>query len=476
MRLGGDVQIDRASSSGRIRHLKGLTMKLRIPRITTGLVAALMFSSGTPVFAHGGGGGGGHGGGHGGGGGGHGGGHGGGARGFSGSSGGMRGSSAGMARAGGNFSSGAAGRSNFVGRNFGGAGNVGRSATNFNHNFSHNGYGGYGRYGYGYRGYGFGYGGWGGYGFGFYPGFGFGLGLGLGYGLYGGYGGYGGYGSAWGLGYGGYGGYGGGYGSAWGLGGGYGGYGGGYGSAWGLGGGYGGYGGGYGYPTYYNSTVYSNPSAAQSAQPQTPDTEQYISIGEQAFGSGQYQSALRDWQHAMVDNPRNGGVALMIAQAMFALGQYEQAAGAVQMGMQILPEGEWGTVVKNYSQIYPNIQNYTDQVKTLEKARETHPDDPALRFLLGYHFGYLGYPQQAVRELDKAPDLQPRDLGAQKLRDLFATQAGLPARPPTVIQRRARETIPARPDIGPVISAEPSDADATLPAEPAETTATETSP
>jgi tetratricopeptide (TPR) repeat protein len=352
-----------------------------------------------------------------------------------------------MSRAGASFSSGAAGRSNFVGRNFGGRANVGRSATNINHSFSHNGYGGYGHYAYGNRGYGFGYGGWGGYGFGFYPGFAFGLGYGL----------YGGYGLGWGYGYGGYGG---------------------YGSAWGLGyGGYGGYGGGnvYGYPAYYNSTAYSDPSPAQIAQQQTPDTEQYISTGEQAFGSGQYQTALRDWQHAMVDNPRNGGIMLMIAQAMFALGQYDQAAGAVQMGMQMLPEGEWGTVVKNYTQIYPNVQNYTDQLKTLETARKTHPDDPALRFLLGYHFGYLGYPKHAARELDKALDLQPKDLGAQKLRDLFATQAGLPARPAAVIPQRARETIPATPDIGPAIPAEQSDEDATSPAELTETIAAESS-
>jgi tetratricopeptide (TPR) repeat protein len=257
------------------------------------------------------------------------------------------------------------------------------------------------------------------------------------------------------------------------LGYGYGGYGG-YGSGWGLGyGGYGGYGGGYGYPAYYNGTAYNDPSPAQIAQPQTPDSEQYISTGEQAFGSGQYQIALREWQHAMVDNPKNGGVVLMIAQAMFALGQYDQAAGAVQMGMQMLPEGEWGTVVKNYTQLYPNIQNYTDQVKTLEQTRKTHPDDPAMRFLLGYHFGYLGYPKQAVRELDKALDLQPRDLGAQKLRDLFAAQAGLPARPPAVIQQRARETIPATP--GPEISDEPSDEDTKPPAAPVETMTTESS-
>jgi tetratricopeptide (TPR) repeat protein len=87
--------------------------------------------------------------------------------------------------------------------------------------------------------------------------------------------------------------------------------------------------------------------------------------------------------------------------------------------------------VKNYTQIYSNIQNYTDQLKALERARTAKPDDPAMRFLLGYHFGYLGYPKQAVAELDKALELQPKDLGSQKLRDLFASQSGMPARPHT---------------------------------------------
>ncbi len=97
-------------------------------------------------------------------------------------------------------------------------------------------------------------------------------------------------------------------------------------------------------------------------------------------------------------------------------------------------------------------------------------DDPALRFLLGYHYGYLGYTKQAVQELDKALDLEPRALGSQKLRDLFARQAGLPARPPADIQPRlpgafptppgtAPPTFPAQPPNGtapPVLPADPS--------------------
>ncbi len=126
---------------------------------------------------------------------------------------------------------------------------------------------------------------------------------------------------------------------------------------------------------------------------------------------------------------------LLMAQALFAQGKYDDAAGAVQIGMQWLPENEWGNVVKNYSQLYSNVQNYTDQLRALERARNAKPDDPAMRFLLGYHYGYLGYPKQAVAEFDKALDLQPKDLGSQKLRDIFAVQAGIPARAHSKIEQ-----------------------------------------
>jgi tetratricopeptide (TPR) repeat protein len=157
----------------------------------------------------------------------------------------------------------------------------------------------------------------------------------------------------------------------------------------------------------------------------------------------------------LVDNPNNGGVVLLMAQALFAMGHNDEAAGAVQMAMQTLPESEWGNVVKNYTQIYGNIGDYTNQLKALERARDAKTDSAPIRFLLGYHFGYLGYPKQAVRELDKALDLIPQDLGSQKLRDIFAVQAGLPARAPAKIPEQAPGTGPA-PGAGPGVPTPPA--------------------
>jgi tetratricopeptide (TPR) repeat protein len=208
---------------------------------------------------------------------------------------------------------------------------------------------------------------------------------------------------------------------------------GGMGMGGGGGGGGGGYGGGGG--GYAQTPATNTPAANTAANPATPPAEQVASAdafdvkGEADFKAGNYPAAIQDWQHALVDTPHNGGDMLLLAQSLFASGQYQPAAGAVQLGMQMLPQEQWGNVLKHFADLYPNNQAFTDQLRALEKSRKTNPNDPATRFLLGYEYGYLGYPKQAVAELDKAIGLRPQDRGAVVMRNQFAAQAGLPALP-----------------------------------------------
>ncbi len=158
------------------------------------------------------------------------------------------------------------------------------------------------------------------------------------------------------------------------------------------------------------------------------DASSYADRGELAFRSGNYSQAAYDWRHALVDQPQNGTLGMMLAQALFATGDYDDAAGATQMAMGLLPQDQWGVVVKNYTDLYPNAGNFTTQLRALEKARNDKPEDPALRFLLGFQYNYLGYPQQAARELQKTVTLAPQDeMSRQLLGTIQGTSTGAPA-------------------------------------------------
>jgi hypothetical protein len=289
----------------------------------------------------------------------------------------------------------------------GGAGHIGAAG----HYGGWGGRGYYGGYGWGYRGYG-----WRGYGWGF-PYYGYGLGLGLGVGL--GYGLYGGYGYGYPYGY-------------------YGGYG--Y--------GYPGY-GYYGYDPYatgaagaygpaYPPSGYgaSNASAAASAPPITADSSaqdaarSFADEGEAAFKKGNYAGAMYALRHAAVDDPKNAVVVLLLGQALFATGKFDEAAGATQAAMRQLPQEKWGVVISHYTELYADTKDYTRQLRALEAAVKEKPGDPALRFLAGFHYAYLGFAQQAIDQLDKTLKLAPRDEMARQLRDELRGKLGGNSVPP----------------------------------------------
>jgi predicted Zn-dependent protease len=65
-------------------------------------------------------------------------------------------------------------------------------------------------------------------------------------------------------------------------------------------------------------------------------------------------------------------------------------------------------------------------LRALELARKENPDDAAVRFVLGFQYLYLGYPQQAQKQLNAAAELAPEDLFARDLAAIAAAAGGAP--------------------------------------------------
>jgi hypothetical protein len=106
--------------------------------------------------------------------------------------------------------------------------------------------------------------------------------------------------------------------------------------------------------------------------------------------------------------------------------------------MHALPKDKWGVVISNYKELYGKPQDYADQLRALESAVREKPDDPGLRFLTGFHYAYLGYPQQSIDQLDKVLKVNPRDEVAKQLRDEMRSKLPSNTTPPpppaTVLQ------------------------------------------
>jgi tetratricopeptide (TPR) repeat protein len=215
---------------------------------------------------------------------------------------------------------------------------------------------------------------------------------------------------------------------------------------YGLGGyGYGGYGTAYGNgyydpawdPTMQPAAADLSAGALATAQTDlnpviagsTAANSGFADKGEIAFRAGDYKGAVYDWRHAVIDDPQNPLLLMLLGQALFATGHFDEAAGATQAAMQMLPKEHWGVVVKNFRELYGNAADYTTQIRALEKAETEKPDNPATRFLAGFHYAYLGYPKEAIDQLDKGLKFAPQDEMSKQLREEMQAKLPKPAAP-----------------------------------------------
>lgn len=158
-------------------------------------------------------------------------------------------------------------------------------------------------------------------------------------------------------------------------------------------------------------------SSTEEAAAAASRSREFADRGTSAFKAGNYDRAAWSWRHAIVDDPQNPILVLRLSQALFAQGKYNEAAGAVQAAMRLLPKSEWGAVVIRYRSMYGKTTDYTLQLRALEKAIANKPNEPALRFLAAYHFGYLGFVKQSIEQLDHVIQYEPRDELARQLLD-----------------------------------------------------------
>ncbi len=209
-----------------------------------------------------------------------------------------------------------------------------------------------------------------------------------------------------------------------------------------------------------NLTALPTPPSVTQQPARTPNSvaQPYVDRGEAAFRTGNYVGAVQAMRHAVVDDPQNGLITLMLGQALFATGSFEEAAGATQAAMRQIPKEQWGVIIAHYEELYGQRKDYTDQLHALEKAIKGRPAEPALRFLLGFHYAYLGFVTESVDQLEAGLKLAPRDEMARQLRNDMRAKLAKPTKPPAPLAPAPSSLAPStRAPLVPGLPAEPDD-------------------
>ena len=147
-------------------------------------------------------------------------------------------------------------------------------------------------------------------------------------------------------------------------------------------------------------------------------TLQFIENAERAFIERDYDEAIRQSTHALIDLPMNPLLLELISQAYFAKGEFREATIVLQQAMASGDPDDWGYVIKNYREYYRGTA-YVEQMDKLVAYIKENPDAAYARFLRGYHYGFLGYNEAAKRELVRAITAEPKDEMAGQLLEKF---------------------------------------------------------
>lgn len=174
------------------------------------------------------------------------------------------------------------------------------------------------------------------------------------------------------------------------------------------------------------SSTVSEPVATPPAAPavRSPAT---MAAAQDAFGKakllfrlGRYEESLAALEQAPERQAAEAD--LLAAQALFAAADYPAAVEALRRATETLPESEWGRYIADYRTYFPSALRYVVHLRSLERYTEQFPEQAEAKLLLAYHYGSLGFVDQAIALL---AELKPDPL-ADRLREYFSRQRAAP--------------------------------------------------
>src|SRR5262249_27030316 len=118
-----------------------------------------------------------------------------------------------------------------------------------------------------------------------------------------------------------------------------------------------------------------------------------------------YALAMKEIDLALQKLPNDAALHELRALVQFATKDYKSAAATLYAVLSAGPGWDWTTM----SSLYPGIDTYTEQVRTLEQYVRSNPNDAAGHFVLAYHYITQGHAGPAAKQLKEVVKLQPSD-------------------------------------------------------------------
>jgi tetratricopeptide (TPR) repeat protein len=137
------------------------------------------------------------------------------------------------------------------------------------------------------------------------------------------------------------------------------------------------------------------------------------------FKVGDYAGALKALDSALKQLPGDPVIHEVRCLALFATGDYDAAAAGLNSFLSSAPGMDWTTM----SGLYGRIEDYSTQLRSLERYCRSNASDPAAHFVLAYHYLVTGSKDDAIQALQAVVKAQPKDVTAKKMLNALVPSA-----------------------------------------------------
>jgi tetratricopeptide (TPR) repeat protein len=176
----------------------------------------------------------------------------------------------------------------------------------------------------------------------------------------------------------------------------------------------------------YDATTYTSASPPEDPPPAALSA---FDEARQQFYAGDYTAALASTDAALKELPTDAVIHEFRALTLFAMGNYQESAATLYAVLSAGPGWDWTTM----SGLYPDVATYEAQLRAAEEYRGLHADDPAILFVLAYHYTTAGHDDAALNQLQQLIKLTPNDPLAIQLLQGLDPDAEIP-NPPQQVQ------------------------------------------
>jgi tetratricopeptide (TPR) repeat protein len=167
-------------------------------------------------------------------------------------------------------------------------------------------------------------------------------------------------------------------------------------------------------------------AADQSQATDDPKVKEAVGLfdeGRALFAKGDYAGAQAKVDKAIGIMPQDRVLHEFRALVLFAQQKYSEAAATLYAVLSVGPGWNWDTL----KSFYPNVDTFTQQLRTLEAHAKSNSKAADERFVLAYLYLAMGQMEPAIKMLEQVTSLAPKDqLSAQILKAIKPKQPEAP--------------------------------------------------